>query len=99
MPTTDLEEANFRRALDEYLRTGDATLMADAIRKAPPSEQCSHDHPYCHRICDITLGSDSYRVLRCIKCGERLFVRLLHGQSSLEPGVPYWLSGAKLSQW
>lgn len=61
---------------------------------------CGHDYPQHHRLCDIRLHGEPFRVTRCVICGERLHAfRIANGAWGSRSGVPLWLQGEALQQW
>jgi hypothetical protein len=87
---------------EQYLLDGEPTPLLAFIEAHPESmTACSHEYPHMHRICDIILNEKAFRVTRCVSCGEELSFPPITSDIAQcgGSGVPYWLSGAKLSQW
>lgn len=99
MKDRDELDHQLRQAWELYLRAGDETPLLDLIHANPEaSAECSHEYPFVHRIRDIMLNGEIYRVIRCIHCNERLMFLPKEAKNvSLDrEGVPYWLTGAAL---
>ena len=60
---------------------------------------CSHDYPEIHRLLDFIVDGKSYRVCRCVTCGEKLFIFTIPEADIDTPGVPFDLSGEALHRW
>lgn len=91
-----------KRAWEQFLRDGDEgalKLIADqSVSLALPDEE----YPALHRITDIVLKGVGYRVLRHADSEsgtESLFIVPQSIPIISDPGVPYWLSGARLFKW
>jgi hypothetical protein len=101
-----------RAAWEQYLLDGlAAPLMTCLLASEPAASRCEcpdrlrslpfMDGPsfcFLHRICDVELNGQAYRVCRCVACGETLTFSPL-GRAATEPGVPYALTGEKLRRW
>jgi hypothetical protein len=90
-------------AWEKFLADGDGSALLARLR-AIPTRQSPRDvsYPAYHRICDVDLGSQAFRVSRLVDLDdgmERLFIEPTDTPDLLEPGVPYWLRGQALSQW
>jgi hypothetical protein len=86
---------------EEYMRGADSIRLANYVRAHPGlSELCSHSYPVLHRLQDIRLQGQVYRVSRCADCNERLyFVNCDESCVSTKPGVPLWFKGRSLRRW
>lgn len=102
MKDWDELDHQLRQAWELYLQTGEETPLLDLIHAHPEARaSCSHEYPFVHRIHDIMLNGEIYRVIRCLHCNERL--RFLPKEtkniSLTQEGVPYWLTGPALAAW
>lgn len=93
-----------RLAWEQFLQTRDEKALLAIIRslpRRPPPKDV--DYPEWHRICDLRLAGEPYRVTRLVDVedGEvRLFIGLIdQADKSNEGCVPFWLQGAGLQQW
>jgi hypothetical protein len=101
MRTTEIDAA-LVHLWAEFLQTGECESLAQFIDKHPKikKEECSHNYPWNHRLLDVIIGDQAYRVSRCISCGEQLtFTPIDANAANREPGVPTWLTGDALKQW
>jgi uncharacterized protein (TIGR02996 family) len=61
---------------------------------------CGHKYPKLHRVGDIRLRGEPYRVVRCIECNGKLeAIKIENSYWRAEPGVPIWLEGIALQRW
>lgn len=92
-------EEELRRLWEGYLKDGIAEPLLQFLLANPDViGPCEHKHPYMHRLCDVRLNGQDWRVGRCILCDERLDFSRTDYYSS-QPGVPYWLTGEMLKRW
>lgn len=88
--------------LNKFIGSGDSLGILELIRshpelisKVPPG---AVDYPDFHRIVDIKLKNDCYRICRQISANESLFLTRID-EALGTPGVPLWLEGEKLKEW
>lgn len=87
-------EANSR--LLKRIVTGGEASLAVSLSHRP----CRHPFPFRHRVLDVSVDHEWYRISRCAACSERLFSRRVPGErASHVAGVPVELSGAALLDW
>ena len=88
-------------AFERFLRDGD-------VRSLLSAEGPTRDHspgrarwPELHRICDVVLNGQAWRVSRVIDTvtGQMTLFIEPTDTPSPEPGVPYWLQGEGLLEW
>lgn len=91
------------RVWEKFLADGDEAALAAAIsaqsRRPPPQDV---EYPEWHRICDVQLCGQSYRVSRLVDVidgEERLFIETTDSPNFQEKGVPYQLHGEALRCW
>jgi hypothetical protein len=98
--TAELDAALARRWA-ECLHKGDWVPLAQLLDKnLAAKEGCSHRYPWNHRLDDVKIGDQAYRVSRCVTCGEQLtFTPIAMSAINPEPGVPTWLTGDALRRW
>jgi len=88
---------------ERFVKDGDAsTLLARIHSTSPRQPPPGVSFPCLHRICDVELGGQAYRVTRLVDldAGQgRLFIETTDSPDFLQPGVPYWLQGAALAKW
>jgi len=92
-------QEQFKHQASEFANTGDGASLCALIATHP--ELCTSqvgEYPDFHRILDIRVGNQVFRVCRKISEGEML-VAVPVGEPSDVPGVPLWLAGEKLHQW
>lgn len=53
-----------KSAWEEYLKTSDDDALLFAIRKHATPMPESVEYPHAHRICDVQIGANAYRVIR-----------------------------------
>src|SRR6266852_3699126 len=85
-----------------YLTSGNARPLSAFLGKHPEAGiPCAHRYPHDHRIADVVLEWQAYRVRRCVTCGERLTFTAIDERFARpdEPGVSYWLQGPELRYW
>jgi hypothetical protein len=90
-------------AWEQFLAHGDGPALLARLLTLPnrPAPQ-EVTYPEHHRLCDIELAGQAYRVSRLVDLDhgqERLFIELTDVPSFDSPGVPYWLQGAALARW
>src|SRR5262245_57852119 len=88
---------------ERFLADGNAPALLVAIRSLPLREPL-HDvaHPSFHRIRDVELDGQAYRVCRLVDVDDgeaRLFVEPTDTPDFHRCGVPYWLRGPALVRW
>jgi hypothetical protein len=89
-------------AWERYRVSGDASEILQLLRTNPElNETCGHPFPSFHRVGDYLIGGHYFRLLRCARCCERLFLRPLAAEKAAldTPGIPYALTGDKLLGW
>ena len=88
---------------DETLRLVFADWLEDRgrwLNGASSTTECGHDHPQRHRLCDVRLRGEPFRVVRCMLCNGKLqIVRVADSVWGSQPGVPLWLEGEALQRW
>ena len=85
--------------LTEFLQTGATDRLQAWILSHPEVHVAPiGEYPDVHRIIDIQLATEAFRVCRKISAGEALTVLPIE-KPLKDPGVPLWLTGAKLCQW
>jgi hypothetical protein len=90
-------------AWERFLRDHDEAALLALIRSLPerPAPR-DVEYPEYHRICDIQLGKQAYRISRLVDVvdgEERLFIEAIKTPNLAEPGVPYQLRGEALRHW
>jgi uncharacterized protein (TIGR02996 family) len=102
------EETAFLRSIvanpdDEALRLAFTDWLEDRDRwpnGAASTTECGHDYPQRHRLCDVRLRGEPFRVTRCMTCNGKLqLFRVADSVWGSEPGVPLWLEGEALRRW
>ena len=95
-----------RRALpvasfERFLRDGDARLLVAAAGPAGEDPASAAVWPEVHRICDLVLDGQGWRVCRVVDAvaGDTSLFLVPTDTPSSEPGVPYSLQGDALVQW
>lgn len=97
-----INSVDLRPHWEAFLADGDeGALRAFIGQHCEVTVECDHAYPQRHRIADVRLGAEAFRVSRCVLCGERLTIRPIDpsAASSQEPGVPLWLTGKALRDW
>jgi hypothetical protein len=93
-----------RQAWEQFLADSDEGALLAVIRRQPrrPPPQ-DVDYPEWHRVCDVQLCGEPYRVLRLVDVvdgEERLFAAPgTTPEGEKRGGVPYWLQGEALLHW
>jgi hypothetical protein len=86
-----------------FLADGDGEALLAQIRVLPTrSLQSDVSYPEHHRLCDVELGGQAYRVSRLVDLNdgrEQLFIKSISTPSYDQLGVPYWLHGSALARW
>ena len=90
-------------AWERFLADGDGPALLAALgaiaERGPPRDV---DYPEYHRLCDVELSGQPYRVCRLVDVDdgrERLFIQPTDTPDLERPGVPYSLRGAELVRW
>ena len=98
--------SRYRRELrqhwDLFTQDHNAAKLLAFVRNNPTvTTDCGHEFPYLHRICDVILEGQAFRLSRCSTCEEELSLKPipLEIAHSNDPGVPYWLRGQSLRDW
>ena len=88
-------------ALSSILERPDAAESAWELgRYADRNVCCGHEYPVLHRVLDIVTSEGSYRVVRCTKCAEAIFIlRIDREMATPALGVPLGLRGERLGDW
>lgn len=86
-------------AWESYLRNGDDVALISAITQFAKPLPSEYDYPYAHRICDIKLGQQAFRVVRIADESETIFICRCDVPDFVSEGVPYWVTGEKLRRW
>lgn len=86
-------------AWEEYLKTSDRDALLFAIEEHAIPLPAKAEYPHLHRICDVQIGANAYRVMRLADELETLFICLCDTPNLDLGGVPYWLHGEKLQLW
>lgn len=87
---------------EQYTRDGNPVELLRFIREHPGVTTTSgQQYPRLHRICDVILEGQAYRLLRHAHWIEYLILKPIpRGIADPDrPGVPYWLTGAQLRRW
>jgi hypothetical protein len=88
---------------DQFLSDGDESTILAALLLIPIREPPRDvDYPEFHRICDLKLAGQAYRVTRLVDMGdgqERLFIKATDVPNLTDNGVPYRLRGVALQRW
>lgn len=88
---------------EHFLADGDASALLTSLSLVPSYDRpLDVDYPLIHRICDVELAGQGYRVTRVVNlsdCTETLFINPTNVPDYREPGVPYRLSGSALRRW
>lgn len=92
-------QQQLREALQTFIESGDVRAVATVLMAQPGLvDDATGQYPDCHRVIDLVVGGQSFRVIRCVSKGEQLsLVRISHANAS--PGVPLWLTGDGLRRW
>ncbi len=79
----------------------EAAFMAAIRQHGGHSPSSSLDYPMTHRIRDVSLGGDAYRVVRVYDVDDRTSRLYVYPSETPgeQPGVPYELSEDALHQW
>src|SRR5262245_5611044 len=90
-------------AWEQFLVDGNGSALLARVRALPtrPTPR-DVDYPEFHRLRDIDLEGQAYRVSRLIDLDdgqERLFIHATAVACLDVPGVPYWLRGPALARW
>lgn len=88
-----------KTAWEKYLEDGDSATLLLAINAYGRALPDDCEYPYAHRIRDIAIGTDFYRVVRIADEFETIYIIPCSTPSVDEEGVPYWLQGAQLQRW
>lgn len=92
-------QEQFRQQANEFVNTGDGASLATLIATYPELRTTEvGEYPDFHRIFDIRVGHQVFRVCRQISQGETLVAVPIDEPSDM-PGVPLWLVGEKLREW
>lgn len=88
-----------KQAWETFLDDADESALYDAITQYSVAipEQC--DYPYAHRISDLCLAGQFYRLIRVADASESIYILPCETPDLINPGVPYWLKGDKLRHW
>lgn len=92
-------QEQLKHQASEFANTGDGAGLCALIANHP--ELCTTEmgeYPDFHRVLDIRVGHQVFRVCRKISEGETLVVVQI-GEPSDMAGVPLWLTGEKLREW
>ena len=88
---------------ERFLADGDEAAFLAQISDAPTLiARIEAMYPEFHRLCDVRLQGHAFRIFRLFERGvgqESLFVEATDVPDCQNPGVPYWLQGARLSAW
>lgn len=88
-----------REYMERFLRDGDEDSLVRFLEiESDQGDSCEHSYPTRHRIQDVIFRGASYRLSRCVACGERLFLERVDAAIDT-PGVPLWVTGDALKQW
>ena len=88
-----------KEAWESYLLDSDEESLLVAIGKYSLPTPKEFDFPFAHRIQDIKIGSDFYRVVRLANENESIYIYKCDTPSLEMNGVPYWLKGERLQYW
>ena len=91
-----------REAWERYLADRDGGTLLVTVRTRPPIRgPVQAGYPQYHRLRDVPVGDQAYRVCRLVdgEAGEFLFVEPTHVPDFTAQGVPYWLQGEALRRW
>ena len=88
--------------LNDYFKLGDESDLLIFLNKHPEiisnNKLEEYEYPDVHRIVDIQIGENKYRICRQISKNEYLtFIEI--DKVMNESGVPLWLEGKKLKEW
>ena len=88
--------------LKDFLKLGDESDLLIFLNKHPEiisnNKLEEYEYPDVHRIVDIQIGENKYRICRQISKNEDLiFIEI--DDLRHEVGVPLWLEGEKLKEW
>lgn len=90
-------------AWEQFLAVRDEAALRAVLRQLPDGEPPGNaDYPMLHRICDVILQGQAYRVSRFVDLAdgrERLFIATTQFADPKQGGVPYQLQGVKLRRW
>jgi len=97
---TDLQ-SEIRKALRTFLETDDDTELERLVSSHPEIiEEPTGKFPDLHRLMDVVVGDEFFRVSRQISKGERIYLVPLHeGLFDERIGVPLWVTGEALERW
>ena len=91
------------RAWERFLADRDeATLLAEMDSAPPWVDPYKPAYPELHRLCDVNLGGQAFRILRFVELEsgrEHLLVEPTVVAGYDRPGVPYTLQGPALLNW
>ncbi|MCC9655270.1 hypothetical protein [Rhodopirellula halodulae] len=91
------------QAYEQFLMDGDEVLLKSAIEQYGGTESPSElDCPFAHRIQDLVVCGDWFRVVRVYDPDDRscrVYIYPFDTSFGGQPGVPYELSGDSLHQW
>jgi hypothetical protein len=100
------EEAAMRElpkaAWEAYERDQDETALLAAVAAQPERRPPDADYPEFHRLRDVELCGQAYRVCRLVDLDdgqERLFIEPTDVPAYDGEGVPYQLQGKALRRW
>ena len=91
-----------REAWERFLADADGAALLSAIRTQPQRRPPDAEYPEFHRLCDVVLNGESYRVSRLVDLDdgqELLYIDLTDVPHFDVQGVPYWLQGKALRRW
>ena len=88
-----------KQAWENYLQSSDKKALLKAIKEFSIPVPSEYDYPFVHRICDIQIGRNSFRVTRLADSDETIYINKCDTPSLEVKGVPYWLKGNKLQEW
>ncbi|MGD8914223.1 MAG: hypothetical protein PVI97_16205 [Candidatus Thiodiazotropha sp.] len=90
---------NIKTAWEKYLVDQNDKQLLRSVKANSLKLPEGSEYPFAHRICDINLCGQAFRVVRLADVEESVFIYPCDTPSFDTAGVPYWLKGAKLREW
>lgn len=93
---------NLQKKIRELLRKKDyaGVVALRAANFVVLQRNCLHEHPAVHRLFDFVVEEKGYRVCRCARCGDQIFVEDCEvAYTRAQIGVPMELTGWRLLRW
>ena len=94
-----LKKGDLKKEWENYLHDNNEEHFSNVTEKLSFKIPAAYKYPSLHRICDIEIGTASYRVMRLVFHKEFIFINACDNPMFSSPGVPYWLTGQNLLNW